>query len=58
METVRVDAPIVYLTELTGMRVDGPNGQRIGRIREVAIAPGEHARRVSRFLLGLSLIHI
>lgn len=52
METVRVDAPIVYLTELTGMRVDGPNGQRIGRIREVAIAPSEHARRVSRFLLG------
>ncbi|MBG98986.1 MAG: magnesium transporter MgtE [Solibacterales bacterium] len=52
METVSVDAPIVYLTELTGMRVDGPNGQRIGRIREVAIAPGEHARRVSRFLLG------
>ena len=52
METLRVDAPIVYLTELTGMRVDGPNGQRIGRIREVAIAPSEHAKRVSRFLLG------
>ena len=52
METPRVDAPIVYLTELTGMRVDGPTGRRIGRIREVAIAPGEHARRVSRFLLG------
>ena len=43
---------IVYLTELTGMRVDGPNGRRIGRVREVAIAPSEHPRRVSRFLIG------
>ena len=52
METPRVDAPVVYLTELTGMRVDGPAGQFIGHIREAAIAPSEHARRVSRFLLG------
>ncbi|MCZ6585670.1 MAG: CBS domain-containing protein [Gammaproteobacteria bacterium] len=53
MATTTVDAGrIVYLTELTGMRVDGPNGRRIGRVREVAIAPSEHPRRVSRFLIG------
>ena len=53
MATTTVDARrIVYLTELTGMRVDGPNGRRIGRVREVAIAPSEHPRRVSRFLIG------
>ena len=53
MATITVDAGrIVYLTELTGMRVDGPNGRRIGRVREVAIAPSEHPRRVSRFLIG------
>jgi len=53
MATITVDAAqIVYLTELTGMRVDGPNGRRIGRVREVAIAPSEHPHRVSRFLIG------
>ena len=53
MATTIVDAGrIVYLTELTGMRVDGPNGRRIGRVREVAIAPSDHPRRVSRFLIG------
>ncbi len=53
MATARVDLDrIVYLTELTGMRVEGPNGQRIGWVREAAIAPREHPRRVSRYLLG------
>ena len=53
MATTIVDVGrIVYLTELTGMRVDGPNGRRIGRVREVAIAPSDHPRRVSRFLIG------
>ena len=43
---------LVYLTELTGMRLDGPNGVRIGRVREAALAPREHSRRVSRLLFG------
>lgn len=43
---------IVYLTELTGMRVEAPNGLRIGRVREVALTPSEHPRRVSQFLIG------
>ena len=34
------------------MRVEGPAGRRIGRIRDVALAPAEHPRRVSRFLVG------
>ncbi len=53
MATPAVDAQrIVYLTELTGMRVEGPGGRRIGRIRDVALAPAEHPRRASRFLVG------
>jgi sporulation protein YlmC with PRC-barrel domain len=40
---------IIYLTELTGMRVIAPNGLRIGRVHE---APSEHPRRCSRFLVG------
>ena len=53
MATPAVDAQqIVYLTELTGMRVEGPGGRRIGHIRDVALAPAEHPRRVSRFLVG------
>jgi CBS domain-containing protein len=53
MATTGVDVRrIVYLTELTGMRVDGPNGHRIGRVRDAAIAPREHPRRVSRYLVG------
>ncbi len=43
---------LVYLTELTGMRLIGPLGTRIGRVREAAIAPREHPRRVARFLFG------
>ncbi len=43
---------MVYLTELTGMRLEGPNGVRIGRVREAALAPREHSRRVSRLLFG------
>ena len=43
---------IVYLTELTGMRVEAPNGLRIGRVWEVALTPSEHPRRVSQFLIG------
>jgi CBS domain-containing protein len=43
---------LVYLTELTGLPLEGANGDRIGRIRDVALAPREHPRRVSRFLFG------
>ena len=43
---------LVYLTELTGMRLEGPNGVRIGRVRDAAVAPREHPRRVSRLLFG------
>ena len=43
---------LVYLTELTGLRLEGPNGARIGRVREAALAPREHPRRVSRYLFG------
>jgi len=50
--TVDIDRRLVYLTELTGMPVEGPNGLRIGRVREVALAPSQHPRRVSRFLIG------
>ena len=53
MATTPVDASqIVYLTEMTGMRVIGPTGLRIGKVREVAIAPREHPRRAARFLFG------
>ena len=53
MATTPVDASqIVYLTELTGMRVIGPTGLRIGKVRDVAIAPREHPRRAARFLFG------
>ena len=49
MATTPVDASqIVYLTELTGMRVIGPTGLRIGKVRDVAIAPREHPRRAAR----------
>lgn len=53
MERTLTDAArLVYLTELTGMRLIGPQGTRIGRVREAAVAPREHPRRVSRFLFG------
>jgi CBS domain-containing protein/sporulation protein YlmC with PRC-barrel domain len=43
---------IVYLTELTGLKVFSPHGDRIGRVAEAAVAPGEHQRRVARYLVG------
>ncbi len=53
MATATVDIDrLIYLTELTGMPVEGPNGLRIGRVREVALTPSQHPRRVSRFLIG------
>ncbi len=53
MATASIDVDrMLYLTELTGMRVFAPNGQVVGRVRDVAITPSEHPRRVSRFLVG------
>lgn len=43
---------ILYLTELTGLKVFAPDGERIGRIVEAAVKPTEHPRRVARFLVG------
>jgi flagellar motility protein MotE (MotC chaperone)/sporulation protein YlmC with PRC-barrel domain len=43
---------ILYLTELTGLKVYGPDGDRIGRVVEAAVRPGEHPRRVARYLVG------
>src|SRR5690606_16385986 len=48
---------LVYLTELTGLRLEGPNGARIGRVREAAVAPREHPRRISRYLFGEGKTH-
>ena len=53
MASIAIDLDrIVYLTELTGLRLEGPTGVRLGRVREAAVAPQEHPRRVSRFLFG------
>lgn len=52
VQNLAAQQSLVYLTELTGMRLEGPNGVRIGRVREAALAPREHSRRVSRFLFG------
>lgn len=53
MERTRKESVrLVYLTELTGMRLIGPQGTRIGRVREAAVAPREHPRRIARFLFG------
>ncbi|MBI3696054.1 MAG: magnesium transporter [Acidobacteria bacterium] len=43
---------ILYLTELTGLKVFAPDGERIGRIVEAAVAPTDHPKRVARYLVG------
>ncbi len=45
-------APILYLTELVGLRVFDLKGRGIGRIVEAAIVPLVDATRVDRFLVG------
>ncbi|MYB54588.1 MAG: magnesium transporter, partial [Acidobacteriia bacterium] len=53
MESARTEFPrLVYLTELTGLRLIGPLGARIGRVREAAVFPREHPQRISRYLFG------
>ncbi len=44
--------PILYLTELVGLRVFDLKGRGIGRIKEAAIVPLVQAARVDRFLVG------
>ena len=43
---------VIYLTELTGLKVVAPDGQRIGKVVEAAVKPTEHPRRVARYLVG------
>ncbi len=43
---------LLYLTELRGLPVISPHGERIGRVVEAALAPTEHTRRVARYLVG------
>jgi CBS domain-containing protein/sporulation protein YlmC with PRC-barrel domain len=51
MVTIDLDR-ILYMTELQGLKVLGPDGERIGKVVEAAVAPNEHPRRVARFLVG------
>src|SRR5712692_11718157 len=43
---------ILYMTELSGLKVFSPDGERIGRVAEAAVRPTEHPRRVACFLVG------
>ncbi len=53
MEHARTEFPrLVYLTELTGMRLIGVHGATMGRVHEAAVFPREHPQRISRFLFG------
>lgn len=44
--------PLLYLTELLGMRVHDLKGRRIGRVRDAAVVPVVHPARVDRYLVG------
>jgi magnesium transporter len=43
---------VIYLTELAGLKVFGPDGDRIGKVVEAAVKPTEHPRRVACYLVG------
>lgn len=43
---------LLYMTELTGLKVLSPHGERIGKVVDAAIAPAENPRRIARFLVG------
>ncbi len=43
---------ILFLTELEGLKVYSPDGERIGRVVEAAVQPSDHPRRVARYLVG------
>jgi magnesium transporter len=44
--------PLLYFTELIGMRVHDLKGRRIGRVRDAAVVPVVHPARVDRYLVG------
>lgn len=44
--------PILYLTELVGLRVFDLKGRRLGRLKDAALAPRLDPVRVDRYLVG------
>src|SRR5208283_4581045 len=43
---------LLYFTELVSMPVLDLKGRRIGRVKDAALVPREHAARIDRFLVG------
>lgn len=43
---------LLYFTELLSMPVLDLKGRRIGRVKDAALVPREHAARIDRFLVG------
>ena len=43
---------LLYFTELMSMPVLDLKGRRIGRVKDAALVPREHAARIDRFLVG------
>jgi len=43
---------LLFFTELTGMPVLDLKGRRIGRVKDAALVPLEHASRIDRYLVG------
>jgi sporulation protein YlmC with PRC-barrel domain len=43
---------LLYFTELLSMPVLDLKGRRIGRVKDAALVPREHAARIERFLVG------
>jgi magnesium transporter len=43
---------LLYFTELMSMPVLDLKGRRIGRVKDAALVPREHAARITRFLVG------
>jgi magnesium transporter len=43
---------LLFFTELTGMPVLDLKGHRIGRVKDAALVPLEHASRIDRYLVG------
>ena len=44
--------PILYLTELLGLKVYDLKGRKLGVIKDAAIVPLVHPSRIDRYLLG------
>jgi len=43
---------LLFFTELMGMPVLDLKGSRIGRVKDAALVPREHASRIDRYLVG------